>query len=345
MNNEIGGYNIWDSSFFFNSESIFHESPRNHYFALGRHCIEALIISLKPSNIYLPWYTCQSVVDSVLKYIPTLDLHRYHIDNSLLPVLDWVNISADSLVIVNNYFGLFLSPLQVNKFSKNSSCFICIDNTHSFGLGTQYPNVMCFSSPRKFLPVTDGGILYGAQKYLSPSMLNSLNQDSSLDRISWLFRPIQYGSRNLSYRDYLELRHQLQSLPLSKMSIITRHLLSSIDVRLTIANRLTVFNSLRDTFCWPSFLPQPLLHENFSPIGFPLEVRSAPEAKKLLAQHHIYSIQYWPHISEPTRTYVSTYFSEIEHTCSTNLLFLPINSHFDPHLVNDIVVDLDILIS
>ena len=51
---EIGGYNYWDSEFFVQSQnSIYTQKDDVQFYALGRHCVESLILSLKPNFIYI----------------------------------------------------------------------------------------------------------------------------------------------------------------------------------------------------------------------------------------------------------------------------------------------------
>ena len=110
--------------------------------------------------------------------------------------------------------------------------FLCVDNTHSLGNRSQF-NAINFTSPRKFLPLTDGGVLYNSSVF-TDDVYKSIPIDKSLGRISWLFRALEEGSRCRSYDQYKIYRASIQNLPLSKMSVITQNILKAISISRTV---------------------------------------------------------------------------------------------------------------
>jgi len=140
-----------------------------YYFSHARTALKYGLISLKineGSEVFLPDYIC----DVVLHPLEELKLRPifYPTLEDLTPKWDFLRneiSSKTAALIMVNFFG---QPQEVDKFislSKEKNIYLIEDNAHGYGgylneklLGT-YGDIG-ISSPRKFLDVNSGGILY-----------------------------------------------------------------------------------------------------------------------------------------------------------------------------------------
>lgn len=313
---ELGGYNVFNKNFFALEDQLNLSSRKIKLFSLGRHCLKATIDSLKPDKIYIPFYTCKSIKDIAKKYKVSVDY--YFLNNDLIPnVLKFDN---NSLLVVNNYFGLASNSSKFSKWlSTQNKSNIIVDNTHSFGISNQFPGNNSFYSPRKFLPLTDGGILFDENNIIKNKFL-PIKTDRSWNRTHWLFRSIDETTLNKSYLEYKTFRKNLQELEYLQMSKVTSFLLKIIDINSVIIQRNLIYSKLSGLLPMHDSFKRKFLQEtNFSPIGYPLFVNDSLKVQKNLEKNNIYTIRFWPELHK--------FFKEglIENSLINNLLIYPIN--------------------
>jgi hypothetical protein len=294
-------------------------SPSLKLFALGRHCIEAVFRARQPKNIYAPRYTCHSVKTILQKL--SGNITYYSLDENFIPV--GVEAGEDDLFIVNNYFGLSgQTKIFRDWIYLNTPTPILIDNTQSMGIENQFANYLCFTSPRKFLPITDGGILYDHADIVNEGVMPK-HYDISWPRMEWLFRSIDEDARMTSYSDYLRYRGGLQDLQYSKMSLVTQHMLKRLHIRDAIKLRIVNFNYLNACLPIHSVFSSLLSFEGYCPIGFPIFVKDSIDTQRILAQSKIFSVRFWPElIGDPL-------LNDYECRLMQSLLILPINRKFN----------------
>lgn len=312
---DLGGYITFDDVDFINPNRSLLPAQGAKLFALGRHCLEAACRSIRPKRVHLPLYTCASVKRALSRCDIKVDY--YSLKDTLIP--DVSGAALDELLVVNNYFGLLGAVPAFRKWlNQPATTQLLIDNTQSLGTKNQFPGLLSFVSPRKFLPVTDGGILYDELASINCASLPD-GMDVSWGRIGWLFRAIDDGGRNQSYSEYLQYRETVQHIEYSRMSAVTRYLLSIFDVPSLVERRNDNFMKLNKIFpMHPCFNGVGSLGE-FSPIGYPAYVKDAKQAQKRLGEHRIYTVRYWPELHSEKG------LNAIEHDLLEHLLILPIN--------------------
>ena len=317
QDSELGGYNVFNKNYFTLKDQLNLTSSKIKLFSLGRHCLKATVESFKPDKLYIPFYTCKSVKDIAVKYKISIDY--YFLKNDLTP--DVAKLESNSLLIVNNYFGLASnSPKFLKWLSRQNKKNILIDNTHSFGISNQFSGCNSFYSPRKFLPLTDGGILFDDNNIINNKFLPK-KTDTSWNRTHWLFRSIDEYSKNNSYHEYKIYRENLQDLGYLQMSKTTSFLLKIIDIKNVIRNRNDIFRKLSKLLPKYHLFKKNIFSEpNFSPIGFPLFVNNSLKVQKKLEENKIYTIRFWPELGNFFKK------DSIEYLLINNLLFFPINS-------------------
>lgn len=312
---EIGGYNTFSENFLQDFSDIELHSSSVKLFALGRHCLVSLIKYYKPTYVYLPYYTCESVTNTVLNL--NCNIIFYNLDSQFHPKIKEVHKA--SLLVINNYLGLTLTNTDILSLSKKfRNTQIIIDNTQSLCLKNQFKGYFSFCSPRKFLPITDGGILFDDNEILDTQSMPLL-QDKSYDRVSWLFRALDDLDKNTSYPEYVEYRNSIQNIKYSKISNTTKFLISKFNIKNTINNRNFNFIQLKNYFpIHPSFQSFCNLNQSTCPIGFPLHVKDARKTQLVLKALKIYTIIYWPNLdTNPLNSFEKDFLN--------TLLILPID--------------------
>jgi hypothetical protein len=241
----------------------------------------------------------------------------YNLDEQFLPQVD--EVKNNSLFVINNYLGLTLKKDDLIRFSdKFIDTQVVIDNTQSLCLENQFKGYFSFCSPRKFLPVTDGGILFDDYDVLDKKSMPNL-QDKSYERISWLFRCLDDLDKNSSYPEYLEFRNSIQNVEYSKMSNLSQFILCKLNIKDVVKFRNMNFKKLQKKIpLHNSFSTFTNLNELCSPIGYPLFVKDAKRTQSILKKMHIYTIIYWPKIDKKN-------LNNFENEILNKLLVFPIN--------------------
>ena len=290
LGTEVGGYATFQNAGLERLDQLNLGSEELKLFALGRHCLEAVCRAYRPSSLLLPIFTCSSLKQVAKDLgVPT---KYYNISESFVPLLE--SVHEEELLVVNNYFGLSASSGKLEEWLKKTAPSRClIDDTHSLGCANQFPGQLSFISPRKFIAVTDGGILFDPKRIITTEIMPK-KQDVSWSRVGWLFRAIDEMGRNESYKAYRKYREDLQILEYSSSSETTRYLLSVYDIKKVIRDRNKNFQKLRTEMpLYPAFNDW-VSAPGFSPIGYPLFVKNAQRAQDILSESKVYAARYWP---------------------------------------------------
>ena len=312
---EYGGYSIFSESELLAYDAFDFSNNGTHLLSLGRHCLRAACDNLRPIRVILPHYTCQSIKHEAMGL--GLDILYYNIDENFIP--SGIIPQSGDLFVINNYYGLASNNRHWMNFLQSLDPKDCLlDNTQSLFAGNQFKRFPNFISPRKFLPVTDGGIL-----------------DVSWDRIQWLFRAIDEGGKMGSYSLYSKYRSSaIQNIAYSRMSKVTQYLLQRFDVVSIINQRNTRFALMQSTLPLHHRFHSLSLGDDACPIGYPVSVINAEITQSTLAAHNIYSIRFWPELED------SVYLNSFEQSLVKNTLFLPYHSYHEKDelsLISDIL--------
>jgi len=155
----------------------------------GRSALFVLLDYLKPRKVLLPFYSCDSLLQPILKLGIPFDY--YSVDEGLLPQTG--NFEESDFFIFINYFGLLEKELLAFAAEKNIKNFV-VDNTQSFF--SRPKDYYAFNSARKFFGVTDGAFLFlnsePVSEKLSPSFFNNdflrLRKDGNLQMSYALYK-------------------------------------------------------------------------------------------------------------------------------------------------------------
>jgi hypothetical protein len=301
--NSIGGY--------FELELCIAEEYHSDAIKLnsGRSCLEYIIKANKCSKVYLPHFTCDAVINSVMRTKVNFDF--YYVDGNLEPIFDFDKLKKKELFIYTNYFGI--KDNYIKKLTKITQKII-IDNSQSF-FSKPEKGINSFYSPRKFFGVPDGGYLY------TSSFANfSYKRDVSYLKFKHLIKRIDSGAES-SYSDFLESEKIINKSPILEMSSLTQALLKSIDYE-------RIKNIRRNNF---NYLHKHLKDQNLFlinkdslqvPQNYPFLTKKKGIKQKLLASK-IYTPTYWPNILR------TKFLKTIEYHYAKNIIFLPIDQRLN----------------
>jgi hypothetical protein len=121
---------------------------------LGRNGLRLIVGGRKYTDIWLPAYICQDVIDTLLA--DNIRIRFYKIDDKLEPVVLPVLKKKEGFLYVN-YFGIKDTACEkISKTVKN----VILDLSQAF-FYTPPEGIDAFNSARKFIGVPDGGFVFG----------------------------------------------------------------------------------------------------------------------------------------------------------------------------------------
>ena len=282
----------------------------------GRNALEYILSSGRYKTIYLPYYSC----DVLLEPIKKLGLTHifYRIDKELDPIIDFTVNDQECFLYVN-YFGI--KNDTVLKLSRQYPSLI-VDNSQAF-FSKPLPGVDTFYSCRKFFGVPDGGYVS-----LSDPFFVSMHVDTSFDRCAHLLKNIDCGAE-AGYHDYQKNEEVLKNQAIKEMSVLTRKVMSSVNYEdcskrrsanfLHLNKHLAEFNELNLNFDALN-----------APLAFPFLI-SRPGLREYLIKNKIFVATYWPNVLE----WVSD--ESFEYRLTKHLLPLPIDHRYEKNDMDHIL--------
>lgn len=248
----------------------------------GRNALQIILQSIQANKLYLPYYTCNVLLEPLIKL--GIEYDFYHIDESLLPILEIVN---DDWILLTNYYGILDD--NIKKLIKNRNKII-VDNSQAY-----YSDIgdYSFKSPRKFFGVPDGGIALGD---FNTHNLN-LKEDTSSGNSIHLLKRLDISPES-GYSDFINSELAISKKPMRKMSRLTRALLNGIDYALVKEKREVNFKYLHEnigsynelTYIIPQILNGPMV--------YPFLIQNGRELRRHLIRNRIFVAQYWPNVLE-----------------------------------------------
>lgn len=302
MSKAIGGY--------FSLELPLHEEYHKRAIKLntGRNCLEYVLRYRQCKKIYIPFYTCDSVIEPILKI--GVDYEFYHINRNF-ELETIIDLGKDEVILYTNYFGL--KQEYVNFLAQHYGEKLIIDNTQAF-FAAPITGIDTFYSCRKFFGVSDGAYLY-----TNGHVDIQLEQDFSYNRMNHLINSIDY-SQEYAFTAFHISEECLVNQDIKQMSKFTQRIMQSIDyekiARIRQDNFLYLHKQLSDSN---------LLNFNNIKSATPLIYPYYSEDVKLrehLIINKIYVANYWPNVLEWTDT------DSIEYSLAEKMVPLPIDQRY-----------------
>lgn len=283
----------------------------------ARNALEFILITKKYTKVYIPYYTCDVILEPFEKQKVVFEF--YNINTDLEPLFDFSKIKENEGFLYTNYFGIkdnFITNLS--KICKS----LIIDNSQAF-FSKPLINIPTFYSCRKFFGVPDGAYLYlNGVSYLN------LPLDHSENRFIHLLNRIEHGAE-VGYEDFKINDNNLRGQPILQMSKLTKVLLCNIDYEFVKKRRRANFFSIHNQL------------SKFNELIFKTDVESVPmvypfminqnDLKQKLIDNKIYVATYWSNVLEWCN------IEDIEYKLTIGILPLPIDQRYGEKEMNRII--------
>lgn len=237
----------------------------------------------KPGRVWMPRYICDAMHTPLR--MAGIECVWYDVDERLA-VDDRVKLETDDWLLYVNYFGLCEKNVAtlMRRFPPGQ---IVLDYSQAFFAAPEDKALATIYSPRKFLGVPDGGMLYSRNPLDQPKH----QDEESIFRSSHLIKRLA-DTPESGYADYQTAEASLAECEPKRMSKLTERILASVDVESARKKR-------RDNFL---FLQERLgaenrfdceLSEEAVPLCYPFQTDD-PELRARLIKNRIFVATYWP---------------------------------------------------
>ncbi len=270
----------------------------------ARNCLEYILKVRKYKKIYIPYYTCEVILQPIKKC--NIDYEFYSINENLEPEKN-ILLSADEAFLYTNYYGL--KQTIVKKLFEVYGNQLIVDNSQAF-FAPRIEDVDTFYSPRKFFGISDGAYLY-----IDKELEENIEQDISYGRMSHLLKRADI-SPEFGYDDFQKNDSSLDNQPIKMMSNLTEKILCSIDYEQVEKTRKNLYKRIDDRLREQNLLKIELADEDV-PMVYPFLIENGEQLRESLIEQRIFIPTYWNNVLEWTN-------NEREIFLVRNLLALPI---------------------
>jgi hypothetical protein len=216
---------------FYNGKGPYHTNAIK--LATGRACLSLFLETYKPRMVYLPYYTCNTLIDPLI--INKTPFKFFEIDKDLNPLFS-KNLKDNEYLLYINYFDIKNS--RIAQLEKEHGSKLIIDNTQAFYHENYKQAIASFNSGRKFFGVPDGGYLY-SKKEIS----RKLKRNENYTIAYLLSRSI--GKTEVYYNQFLENEKKLNS-QIAGMSSLSETILDHTDYLFCAKKRIENFHFLHN---------------------------------------------------------------------------------------------------
>ena len=288
-------------------KNLYHETA--YVLSTARACLNTIIKTMKPAKIYVPYYTCNALIQPIISN--KIDYEFYKINNNLEPIQEF-SLNNNEYLIYVNYFGLKTEAVK-QLFLKYKESLI-IDNTQAF-FDKNISGAFSFNSARKFFGVSDGAYLYSPVN-LEIGLIKR-NEDFHFNHL--INRLI--GRQELAYKEFRVYEESLSD-DIKRISIFSESILSNVDYQNVRQRRRDNFNHYHLALQNKNLLNLDFQPESV-PFAYPLMVKKKIN-KELLFKQNIFIPTLWKDTLE--RNGSENYSFEKELT--ENVLPLPVDQRY-----------------
>lgn len=216
----------------FDGNLPFHHDALALYTA--RACFNLTLQHLKPSRVFIPYFTCNSVIEPLTaNKIP----YTFYGINSQFELSSNLSLGEGEYLLYINYWGLKNS--YVEYLIKKYHSRLIVDSTQAFFV-QRYPKNFSFNSARKIFGVPDGGYLYGPEPIPFDGERNAVfHYDHLIQR--WL------GNQQRSYELFVAYEKTL-NCDLKRISLFSETILSGINYERAMNARINNFSRCHEAF-------------------------------------------------------------------------------------------------
>lgn len=307
----IGGY--------FSLELPLHEEYHKSAIRLntGRNCLEYILRARGYKKVYIPYYTCDVVLEPFKKL--GIPYEYYHI-NIQFEIRDRFTLKEGEALLYTNYYGL--KQRYVEQLAAEVGNRLIVDNTQAF-YAKPIEGIDTFYTCRKFFGVPDGAYLY-TDKLLDVE----LEQDQSYERMLSLTKRIDL-SPEAGYQDFRDTSKALVGQPIKRMSKLTQRMMQGIDYEAVAQRRRANYQLLHETLGKDNNLVLPL-EGDAVPMVYPY-LAPVKGLREKLIENKIFVARYWPSVLECTTP------DEIDYLLAYQMQPLPIDQRYGEEEMRQII--------
>ena len=283
----------------------------------GRNCLEYILRARGYKKVYVPYYTCEAVMEPINKL--GIPYEFYHIDIHF-EIRNRFTLKADEALLYTNYFGL--KQRYVEQLAEKTGSRLIVDNTQAF-YAKPIKGIDTFYTCRKFFGVADGSYLY-TDKLLDDEFV----QDKSYDRMAHLLKRIDLSAEQ-GFLDFRKADDGLDNQPICRMSKLTQRIMQSIDYEAVAKKRRENFQKLHDVLGKGNNLVLPF-EEDAVPMVYPYLTPTYGLRERLI-ENKIFVARYWPNVLEWTTK------DDIEYLLAYQMQPLPIDQRYGEEDMKKIV--------
>ena len=307
----IGGY--------FSLELPIHEEYHKDAIKLntGRNCLEYILRARRYKKIYVPYYTCEAVMEPINKL--DIQFELYHIDIHF-EISDSFILKEGEALLYTNYFGL--KQRYVEQLAEKVGPRLIVDNTQAF-YAKPLQGIDTFYTCRKFFGVADGAYLY-TEKLLDDIFV----PDESYDRMTHLLKRIDLSAEQ-GFWDFRKADDSLGNQPIRNMSKLTQRILQSIDNEEVAQRRRENYQLLHKALSAQNNL-ELTLDDDAVPMVYPFLVPIKGLREKMI-ESRVFVARYWPNVLEWTTV------DDLEYRLAIQMQPLPVDQRYGEEEMKTII--------
>jgi hypothetical protein len=300
------------------------------WLANGRSALAVLAQSLRPDQAWLPSYLCDAVLGGLRSV--GVSLKFYDVGDELRPRQGpWLgDIHEGDLFLLVDYFG-FRADQTAASEARRRGAYVVEDACQALlteGLGAGSDFVVL--SPRKFVGVTDGGILLQSGETPLPTAplapLPTTWHEAAL-RAARGRRDFDRGYGQDDWFAAFQLAERSAPTGAYEASALTRNLLTtSVDYVAVCQARRRNFQILAGRLGEAALFPE--LPGEVVPLGFPMRAVARDDLR-----HRLFQAKVFPPVHWPIAGVVPDSFSD-SHRLSATMLTLPCDQRYQPEDMN-----------
>lgn len=253
----------------------------------ARNCLGYILYTRNYRTVYIPYYTCEAVLEPFLKL--GTEYRFYHINKDFEP-LNLPDLKEGEAFLYTNYFGL--KDNCVKQLANHYGQCLIVDNAQAF-FDMPIIGIDTFYSARKFFGVPDGAYLY-TDKTTEEYLGCEIEQATSYERMTALLKRIDLSAEQ-GFKNFKAIEEQLSGQNIKKMSKLTDAILRSIDYDSVRNRRRENYKALY----WDLFKKNKettlQIEDNAVPLAYPFQTESQ-SLRQYLINNKIYVPMYWPNV-------------------------------------------------
>ena len=274
----------------------------------GRNCLEYILRSRRYSHVYIPYYTCEVVLEPFRKL--GVGHSFYHVDENL-ELTSPIELQEGEALLYTDYFGL--KHRYAMQLAARYGGRLIVDCTQAF-YARPLPGVDTFYTCRKFFGVPDGAYLY-----TDSPLPDRFDRDESHDRVSFLVKRLDLGAE-AGYADFRQQSERLVGQPIKLMSHLTMRMMQGIDYDAAARRRRANYLFLHSHLAATNGL-RLSLDAAAVPMVYPY-LSDDPTLKQRLIAAKVFVATYWPNVLEWCAP------GDFEHRMAGRCIFIPIDQRY-----------------